>query len=414
MVDNNNNSGYGPNFQFKGQVKIEDVKNQLDLLTDNINDMIDTYNNAGYVTDIDLNDVSSELSPMDYTLSVGGLRKVLDAYDGAVSGCTVFTDKNKENLYISSGILFTRNGGYGLPSAVIKNEGQKEIWYSPSKNQYVGAASTKKEESEFTQPKITSNESWGKISASNFTKSSKPYNWNLNPDPYATAFNGATDTGYYYAGSSSVGDMALHWTWNNFPSAITISEIQFTLAPWSNGSITTCWNDVSVYSNNQWINVKEGTQIGAGTYTVKVNNIISTGIQIKIEKERYNSLTGVLKNVIIKGTGTVSKPTGGGISDADDLVRVAVLDQNTDKNYLNINEFRIVSKNMRVAANTNNTDWTNSDTVDNDKFDRYIALLPTKDDSDLALYSKLYLPRGCSYTSWGNYPKITKARNISL
>ena len=37
---------YGPNFQFKGQVKIEDVSNQLGLLTDGINRMIDTYNDA--------------------------------------------------------------------------------------------------------------------------------------------------------------------------------------------------------------------------------------------------------------------------------------------------------------------------------------------------------------------------------
>ena len=55
-----NDKNYGPNFQFKGQVKIEDVSRQLNLLVDSINSMIDTYNDAGYVTDIDLNDVSPE------------------------------------------------------------------------------------------------------------------------------------------------------------------------------------------------------------------------------------------------------------------------------------------------------------------------------------------------------------------
>ena len=59
---------------FKGQVKISDVQKAFDNLVDRINNSIDTYNESSYVTDINYNDVSEELAPLNYTLSVGGLK----------------------------------------------------------------------------------------------------------------------------------------------------------------------------------------------------------------------------------------------------------------------------------------------------------------------------------------------------
>ena len=66
---------------FKGQVKISDVQECFDDLTNRINSLIDKYNTSSYVTDINYNNVSPELAPVNYTLSVGGLKKILDAYD---------------------------------------------------------------------------------------------------------------------------------------------------------------------------------------------------------------------------------------------------------------------------------------------------------------------------------------------
>ena len=60
MADNKRKE-YGANYEFRGQVQIEDVKGQFDKLVTDINSMIDVYNAAGYVDNIDLNDVSDGL-----------------------------------------------------------------------------------------------------------------------------------------------------------------------------------------------------------------------------------------------------------------------------------------------------------------------------------------------------------------
>ena len=125
--------------------------------------------------------------------------------------------------------------------------------------------------------------------------------------------------------------------------------------------------------------------------------------------------SGCLYNVSIEGLIKGSTPAGGGITGANDLVKVATLNHNTNKNYLNVTDFRLAPENMRITAKTNtNKYWTSSDTVDNQSADRYIAFLPQQSDSDIALYSKLFLPTGCGYTAWGSYPKVAKSRQMYL
>lgn len=422
-----NDKNYGPNFQFKGQVKIEDVSNQLDLLTDGINRMIDTYNDAGYVTDIDLNDVSSELSPMDYTLSVGGLKKVLDAYDNTVIGCNVFTDSKKENLYISSGLLLTRNGGYGLPSAVIKNKGQTEIWYSPSKNQYVGDSTSIVTETSFTMPNMTSNETWGKVSVNDWVDYGKGVTrpFNLNPASHTYCFNATKglevkkENRMWWVGMLNWNDYSrVDWKWSNFPKPIKASKLKFNLGPYvdtnpAGMNIQKCRVEVQIGGN--WTTIWDWKDIGGpAQYIVDLGGKEITGVAI-IPWYHGAAPAGCLYNVSIEGSIKDSKPAGGGITGANDLVKVATLNHNTNKNYLNVTDFRLAPENMRIAAKTNiNKYWTSSDTVNNQSADRYIAFLPQQSDSDIALYSKLFLPAGCGYTAWGSYPKVAKSRQIYL
>ena len=428
-----NDKNYGPNFQFKGQVKIEDVSNQLDLLVDGINNMIDTYNDAGYVTDIDLNDVSPELSPMDYTLSVGGLKKVLDAYDNTVIGCNVFTDSKKENLYISSGLLLTRNGGYGLPSAVIKNEGQTEIWYSPSKNQYVGSSAVAKEESTFTFPKFTSSETWGKLDVTLSTsfkgetsigtgvasQPKKPNNiWdclNGGQTSIMVVFNGIANRGH------SVSNIVEKYKWTNFPKTVYATKLTFD----SNNN----WHDDRLFEGCD-ITVEAGSYKSTQRFSertwrsftfdfggqIPINSIIITfAFDTPRKAADFWFLYNYIRSLVLHCTTVNTKPAGGGIAGADDLVKVATLNHNTNKNYLNVTDFRLAPENMRIAAKTNiNKYWTSSDTVDNQSADRYIAFLPQQSDSDIALYSKLFLPTGCGYTAWGSYPKVAKSRQMYL
>lgn len=423
---------YGPNFQFKGQVKIEDVEGQLNLITDKINHMIDNYNELGYVDNIDLNDVSPELSPMDYTLSVGGLRKVLDAYDGTVHGCTVFTDDKKENLYISPGLLFTRNGTVALPSAVIKNEGQSDIWYSPSKKQYVGSSVTVIETKPFALPKFTSAETWGKLDmtlstsfrgetsiGSGIRPSSNIWDcMNGGTTAVEMIFNGIANRG------QNVSNIVERFKWTNFPKTVYATELTFD-------------------SDNNWHNDRlfEGCDITvqAGSYKstqrfsertwrsftfnfggqIPINSIIITfAFDTPRKAADFWDLKNYIRNLKLYATENQAKPpVGGGITEADDLVKVATLNHNTSSNYLNVSNFRLAPERMRVAANTNiNSDYSVSDGLGNENSDRYMACLADPNSSDLSLYSKLLLPRYCKPTLWENtnITRITKVRQISL
>ena len=392
---------YGPNFQFKGQVKIEDVSNQLGLLTDGINRMIDTYNDAGYVTDIDLNDVSSELSPMDYTLSVGGLKKVLDAYDNTVIGCNVFTDGKKENLYISSGLLLTRNGGYGLPSAVIKNEGQTEIWYSPSKNQYVGDSATVASTAPFTMPNITSNESWGRFEAQDymfFKGSTIAWNNMRSVDPPdAIAYNATNSTGYNCLGLGATGraDWNLFLIWDNFPKPVTLSEIKYDISNQPvGGKFTPCRAAVDIKVGQEWKRIVELHDVGMGTQTCPVSNVKANGIKITLVWDKFRYPMGSIKNLSIKGKAESTKPAGGGITGANDLVKVATLNHGRE-GILNTYEFKMGIPNMRIAAGTKSSvNMSFPDSFGEWKAKDLFMASPPLDDYEgiFGIYSKIYAP----------------------
>lgn len=403
---------YGPNFQFKGQVKIEDVSNQLDLLVDGINSMIDTYNDAGYVTDIDLNDVSPELSPMDYTLSVGGLKKVLDAYDNTVIGCNVFTDSKKENLYISSGLLLTRNGGYGLPSAVIKNEGQTEIWYSPSKNQYVGSSAVVKEESTFTFPKFTSSETWGKLELTLATsnrgesssgigfadQSGKPSNiWNCmnGGDTLSkTLFTGMAH------GGRPVFNIVERFKWTNFPKTVYATKLTFD----SNNN----WHDDRLFEGCD-ITVEAGSYKSTQRFSertwrsftfnfggqIPINSVIIT---FAFDSPRLLAdfwlLENHIRDLVLHCTTVNTKPAGGGITGANDLVKVATLNH-AKEGILNTYEFKMGIPNMRIAAGAKSSvNMSFPDSFSEYKAKDLFVASPYGEiyNGNFGIYSKIYAP----------------------
>ena len=72
---------------FRGQVKISEVKAEFDYLLTTINNTIDLFNHSEVMSDeIDFSNVSPNIAPPNYTLSVGGLKKILEAYNGAIVG----------------------------------------------------------------------------------------------------------------------------------------------------------------------------------------------------------------------------------------------------------------------------------------------------------------------------------------
>lgn len=107
----NNNS-----VNFKGQVRIEDIKTEFDKLTKKINEMIDAYNNSLEIGNIDYNNASPKLGNIGFTLTIGGLKKVLEIYNGCFLGCKPFKVSDNE-IKVTDGLYFKKGVG------VIKIDG---------------------------------------------------------------------------------------------------------------------------------------------------------------------------------------------------------------------------------------------------------------------------------------------------
>ena len=157
---------------FRGQVKISEVKAEFDYLLTTINNTIDLFNQSEVMSDeIDFSNVSPNIAPPNYTLSVGGLKKILEAYNGAIVGCRVFrigTDK----YYITEGLLITSEiaNGVSKPKVVriqggILSGSGSHIYYSPSNKKFYWDATGTSTEASVTVPTWTSNNSCGSINA---------------------------------------------------------------------------------------------------------------------------------------------------------------------------------------------------------------------------------------------------------
>ena len=414
MADNRRKE-YGANYEFRGQVQIEDVKGQFDKLVTDINNMIDVYNDAGYVDDIDLNDVSDELSPMDYTLSVGGLRKILDAYDGAVIGCKVYPVNEAKNLLITSGLLLTRNGGYKLPTAVLANDKSNSLWFSPSKGLYKGSSATIQETVDFAMPTITSNESWGKMALKTTTYGEhKTYNWNnICGDKYSKAwFATKTDDGMIVSGAlGSAMKCDLNWTWDNFPSQIKAKTLSFTINKkrgQGGGALT-----VNVTTPKGVVQVLQRGVGGARSdISIDVSKHTITGMHIRIDYGRTSAIITQISDLKIEGQVVTEVPTGGGASDANDWVRVAYLNQNRTEGALNCRAFDLGINTIRINARMKSNSLTEVATVDINK-DKFVACAEDAITSDLITYTSLFEPKGLSKT-WGKYPKIGSVSKVNV
>lgn len=157
---------------FRGQVKISEVKAEFDYLLATINNTIDLFNQSEVMSEeIDFSNVSPNIAPTNCTLSVGGLKKILEAYNGAIVGCKVFrigTDK----YYITEGVLVTSEvtAGVSKPKVVrihggVLSGSGSHIYYSPANNKFYWDATGVSTGTSVTVPVWTSNNSYGSINA---------------------------------------------------------------------------------------------------------------------------------------------------------------------------------------------------------------------------------------------------------
>ena len=370
---------------FKGQVKISDVQKAFDNLVNRINDSIDAYNESSYVTDINYNNASEELAPLNYTLSVGGLKKILETYDGYAVGCKVFKIKN--NLNITSGLLIRRNGCVQLPSTVIPAQG-KYLFYSPSLKQYKCPVSYIYQTSDWTMPSINSNESWGEIDVQTIVSlSTGNYDWNkgLTGEGRDKAYRACTSDGFHWASANTIQDLGqspyrFDWTWR-FKQPITLKNISF------NGRFS---------CNNTGYDLRvKGYNNGVATelYQLDIPNTggVASDKQINIDlltnKENYErieisftttggrdfAITGYISDLRVTGE-ILTKVPAEGSEGATDWIQICKLNYNRDVALSNTYEFDAGNvQNYKITCGSNGTGFQSSDGLDTSSAPKFVS-----------------------------------------
>ena len=368
---------------FKGQVKISDVQACFDDLTNRINSLIDKYNASSYVTDINYNNVSPELAPVNYTLSVGGLKKILDAYDGCVLGTKVFRVSN--NLLITDGLLIRRNGCIHLPSALIPKQG-RYLFYSPSLRQYKYPDSYVYQTTDWTQPSITSNESWGSISANAIwiNNAGTTIGWSLIPSdaPQSQPFNVTSSYGYGALGTATgvVNRFQINIGWE-FPQNLLLTNVSFRVGyvAVAGSSGYTCTTSIRNSASGQWEQIHT---IHLGAKDIKDINIPlenqtsvnAIKINIVFDLDRSATFSANVSNLLLQGKIIKKTIIGGTESGANDWIQICKLNYNRDVSMSNTFEFTAGKvQNYSITSQSKNVYLNTTETVNTTNGPQFVA-----------------------------------------
>ncbi len=115
--------------KFRGKVKIADVQNEFDKLVDKINSLNARINQVSTDKEnIDWRYGSETLSPINYTLTIGGLKQALNNFDGAVYGARAFKTDNT-HFKMTDGLLISKYGAFRLPDSILTIPTSKRLLY---------------------------------------------------------------------------------------------------------------------------------------------------------------------------------------------------------------------------------------------------------------------------------------------
>lgn len=195
---------------FKGLVKISDVQNSFDEIVNNLNDMVDAYNASAKVLDIDYTKGSAELGASGYTLTVGGLKQIINTYQGCSVGCKAFKiDAN--HCKVTPGFIFADNKVYRANEQDMTGSGT-QLYYDVDNNRYSFGEGATTSIQTITIPQITNNVSWGNIWAT----SNGTIAWQV-PSMIATG-----EANSPYKGWATPNQLNVDWTWEwDFPTTLT-------------------------------------------------------------------------------------------------------------------------------------------------------------------------------------------------
>lgn len=253
--------------QFRGVVKVADVQEEFDNITDRINTMVKAYNNSlKEQGEIDYYTGSSALAPSGYTLTVGGLKTIINAYDGACIGCKAYRVSDTQTK-VTGGILFDDGKVYKINERLLTGTGDTLYYDKTYKRLTLGASSgTTTTWSSFTIPNFTSSNTYGSVYA----------NYNSGNAYQARSSAGSWSWGWDMGTPAAMGSNKVInnenvrcWSWD-FPSGCQVTS----------GASFSFWIDFARYQQRDetflitWVQINGGTpiQMDSPTYGEHVGN----------------------------------------------------------------------------------------------------------------------------------------------
>lgn len=347
---------------FKGVVKVSDVQAEFDALLNKINTAIDLYNSSLNVEDVDYNNGGADLAALGYTLSVGGLKKVLAAFDGALLGGQVLRVSDG-NYIVSEGLYIKDSSVTRLPSKAVAGVGNI-LYYNTSSDNY--SFSTTSSQTGYYQDIITT------ITTPNISGSDSAALGTLS-DSGAVYYNGSNFVSYapYMSFPSNTANwllpsqtngMTYSLTWN-FLNPTELQSIELSYGGFSGGRLV-----ITDLNGNVLLTDTVG---GTGTNARRnYSGVFSTGetkyngIRITVECTAgssilVNSIFGrlLLGNIRLTGKTTtrVFIPTSAG--NPEDFIPITMINSNRISRLCNtqkaINE-DIPGYNLKLESNGNN------------------------------------------------------------
>lgn len=317
---------------FRGQVKVSDIKEEFDSLVNGLNNTINTYNQAIHSTEIvDYTKGSTEIAPVGYTLTVGALKKILNAYNGCLLGGQVY--KISDGLFnVTKGIYITSNRVYKLEQSLLSGAGDI-LYYDLTNNAYTfgdkfivgGEGGSQIIEKPFVLPTMTSNTSWGTI-VGGFQDTGEAIFNNTKKGMYAILNGEYASIGPYTQSSGESKTYSVfEWT---FQEPLTLTKIS---VDWKNQGI----NAIKILSLDGKVLAVSTTPATIANRTVTASLSGDTqynGIKIEIIVPNQNGFVelgiGNLK-INAKTTQVIEIPAGSEQPvDKNNLIKVADLNTN--------------------------------------------------------------------------------------
>lgn len=102
--------------KFKGQVKIADVQAAFDEVVGKLNAFIDYYNETLKIVNIDFSVAGTNIGTSRQALTVGAMKKFLEALDGTLIGCEVIKvyedadlEEGRSQFFATDGLFFSKD-----------------------------------------------------------------------------------------------------------------------------------------------------------------------------------------------------------------------------------------------------------------------------------------------------------------